>query len=163
MVEEYKVDELDIKILKYIANNSRISFLEVARLCNVSGAAVHQRVQRMTAQRIITGSQFTIDMTKVGFETCAYVSLSFDQASRLHEIEEKIKEIPEVVECYHTLGLFDLLVKIYAHSNSHLLRIIQTQLKPLGVIRSETTISCRESFSRQLPFDLEEEDRISYL
>ncbi|MFI3279396.1 MAG: Lrp/AsnC family transcriptional regulator [Rikenellaceae bacterium] len=152
-MEEYKVDELDLKILQYIANNSRISFLEVARLCNVSGAAVHQRVQRMTANQIITGSQFTLDMTKVGFDTCAYVSLSFDQASRISEIEEKIKQIPEVLECYHTLGMFDLLVKIYARSNSHLLRIIQSQLKPLGVIRSETTISCRESFSRQLPFD----------
>lgn len=152
-MEEYKVDELDLKILQYIANNARISFLEVARLCNVSGAAVHQRVQRMTANQIITGSQFTLDMTKVGFDTCAYVSLSFDQASRISEIEEKIKQIPEVLECYHTLGMFDLLVKIYARSNSHLLRIIQSQLKPLGVIRSETTISCRESFSRQLPFD----------
>ncbi len=152
-MEEYKVDELDLKILQLIANNSRISFLEVARMCNVSGAAVHQRVQRMIASQVITGSQFKLDMTKVGFDTCAYVSLSFDQASRLDEIEETIKSIPEVVECYHTLGLFDLLVKIYARSNSHLLRIIQTQLKPLGVIRSETTISCRESFSRQLPFE----------
>ncbi len=107
----------------------------------------------MTVNQIITGSQFTLDMTTVGFDTCAYVSLSFDQASRLSEIEEQIKQIPEVVECYHTLGMFDLLVKIYARSNSHLLRIIQHQLKPLGVIRSETTISCRESFSRQLPFD----------
>ncbi len=151
-MEEYKIDELDTKILQYIANNSRVSFLEVARLCNVSGAAVHQRVQRMTASQIITGSQFTLDMTKVGFDTCAYVSLSFDQASRLDSIVEAIEKIPEVVECSHTLGLFDLMLKIYARSNSHLLRIIQTQLKPLGVIRSETTISCLQSFSRQLSF-----------
>ncbi|MFI3323839.1 MAG: Lrp/AsnC ligand binding domain-containing protein [Rikenellaceae bacterium] len=152
-MEEYKIDELDTKILQYIANNSRISFLEVARLCNVSGAAVHQRVQRMTNSKIITGSQFTLDMTKVGYDTCAYVSLSFDQASRIDTVVDQIEKIPEVVECYHTLGLFDILVKIYAKSNSHLLRIIQTQLKPLGVIRSETIISCRESFCRQLPFD----------
>ncbi|MFR9502849.1 MAG: Lrp/AsnC family transcriptional regulator [Rikenellaceae bacterium] len=157
-MEEYKIDELDTKILQYIANNSRISFLEVARLCNVSGAAVHQRVQRMTNLKVITGSQFTLDMTKVGFDTCAYVSLSFDQASRLDSIVEAIEKVPEVVECYHTLGLFDILVKIYARSNSHLLRIIQTQLKPLGVIRSETTISCRKSFARQLPFDDESKD-----
>ncbi len=152
-MEEYKVDDLDVKILQYIANNSRISFLEVARLCNVSGAAVHQRVQRMIGSGVITGSQFKLDMTKVGYDTCAYVSLSFQQASELSKIEATIKEIPEVVECYHTLGMFDLLLKIYARSNSHLLRIIQTQLKPLGVVRSETTISCRESFSRQLSFD----------
>ncbi len=152
-MEEYIIDELDNKILSYIANNSRISFLEVARLCGVSGAAVHQRVQRMSATGVIKGSHFMLDMTKVGYDTCAYVSLSFDDASRLDSIVESIGEIPEIVECYHTLGQFDLLVKIYARSNSHLLAIIQQQLKPLGVVRSETTISCSESFRRQLPFD----------
>lgn len=151
-MEEYKIDELDRIILGHIANNSRISFLEVARLSNISGAAVHQRVQRMINSNIITGSHFNIDMPRVGYDTCAFVSLSFDQASRLDSIEKKIMEIPEVVECYHTLGMFDLLVKILAKSNSHLLNIIQLQLKPLGVVRSETTISCKESFSRQPPF-----------
>ncbi len=149
-MEEYHIDELDSRILSHIANNSRISFLEVARLCNVSGAAVHQRVQRMTANNIIKGSFFDLDMTKVGYDTCAYVGLSFDEASRIDSIVDVIRTIPEVVECCHTLGQFDLFVKIYAKSNSHLLRIIQQQLKPLGVVRSETTISCRESFSRQL-------------
>ncbi len=149
-MEEYHLDELDYKILSLISNNARISFLEVARVCNVSGAAVHLRVQKMMSNNIITGSQFCVDMTRVGYDTCAYVSLSFEQASDIDSIVDSIHEIPEVVECYHTLGIFDILVKIYARSNSHLLEIIQKQLKPFGVIRSETTISCRQSFQRQL-------------
>ncbi len=151
-MEEYVIDELDRKILAHIANNARISLLEVARLCGVSGAAVHLRVQKMMANNIITGSQFTLDMPRVGYDTCAYVSLCFDQAQNLDSAVEAIEKIEQVVECYHTLGQFDLLVKIYARSNSELLSIIQTKLRPLGVIRSETTISCRESFNRQLSF-----------
>lgn len=42
----YNLDSLDKKILKLIAKDARIPFLEVARLCNVSGAAIHQRAYR---------------------------------------------------------------------------------------------------------------------
>ena len=38
----HQLDELDYKILKLVASNARIPFLEVARECNVSGAAIHQ-------------------------------------------------------------------------------------------------------------------------
>ena len=44
----YNLDSLDKKILKLIAKDARIPFLEVARLCNVSGAAIHQRIQKLT-------------------------------------------------------------------------------------------------------------------
>ena len=44
----HQLDNLDYKILKLIASNARIPFLEVARECNVSGAAIHQRVSEVS-------------------------------------------------------------------------------------------------------------------
>lgn len=44
----HQLDTLDEQILKLIADNARIPFLEVARACNVSGAAIHQRIQKLT-------------------------------------------------------------------------------------------------------------------
>ena len=44
----HQLDALDEQILKLIAGNARIPFLEVARACNVSGAAIHQRIQKLT-------------------------------------------------------------------------------------------------------------------
>ena len=54
----HQLDELDGKILKMIVGNARIPFLEVARECNVSGAAIHQRIQKLTALGVIKGSEF---------------------------------------------------------------------------------------------------------
>ena len=68
----HQLDELDYKILKLVASNARIPFLEVARECNVSGAAIHQRVQKLTNLGILKGSEYIIDSNKIGFETCAY-------------------------------------------------------------------------------------------
>jgi len=64
----YTIDELDRKILALISKNARIPYLEVARECNVSGAAIHQRIQRLFDHGIITGSEFIIDSKKVVFK-----------------------------------------------------------------------------------------------
>lgn len=153
------LDDLDSKILKLISNNARISFLEVARLCNVSGAAIHQRIQKLQSSGVITGSEFTLDLTKIGYETCAYVNLYFDPQVDLDQAVEKIKSIPEIVECHFTTGPYDLLIKIYARNNTHLHDVIQHQLKTIGLARSESIISYRESFRRQVTLgDVEEID-----
>ena len=65
-----KLDKLDRQILRQIAADARIPFLEVARVCNVSGAAIHQRIQKLTNMGILKGSQFIIDPEKIGYETC---------------------------------------------------------------------------------------------
>ena len=72
---QHQLDSLDKKILKMIAEDARVPFLEVARECNVSGAAIHQRIQKLTNLGVIKGSQFIIDPEKIGYETCAYVGL----------------------------------------------------------------------------------------
>ena len=43
-----KLDKLDQRILHMISEDARVPFLEVARECNVSGAAIHQRIQKLT-------------------------------------------------------------------------------------------------------------------
>ena len=62
-----RLDKLDKQILRLIAEDARIPFLEVARACNVSGAAIHQRIQKLTNLGILKGSQFIIDPEKIGY------------------------------------------------------------------------------------------------
>ena len=71
----HSLDALDRKILKMISADARVPFLEVARACNVSGAAIHQRIQKLTTLGVLKGSEFIIDPEKIGYETCAYVGL----------------------------------------------------------------------------------------
>lgn len=146
-----KLDRLDKQILKLIADDARIPFLEVARLCNVSGAAIHQRIQKLTNLGILKGSQFIIDPEKVGYETCAYIGLNLRNPESFDQVVEKLREMPEVVECHYTTGNYDLFIKIFARNNHHLLNIIHDKLQPLGLSRSESLISFHSAIDRQLP------------
>ena len=154
----HQLDKLDEQILRLIADNARIPFLEVARACNVSGAAIHQRIQKLTNLGILKGSEFIIDPEKVGYETCAYIGLFLRDPEQFDSVTEALKCIPEV-ECHYTTGQYDMFIKIYARNNHHLLNIIHDKLQPLGLARSETIISFREAIKRQMPIqDLVDDD-----
>ena len=135
----HQLDSLDESILKLIATNARIPFLEVARECGVSGAAIHQRIQKLTNLGILKGSEFILDPESIGYETCAYMGVYLKNPEDFEEVFEKVKQIP------------DMFIKIYAKNNHHLLDIIREKLQPLGLSRTETIISFREAIRRQMP------------
>lgn len=152
-MEYYQLDRLDEQILRLIADNARMPFLEVARACGVSGAAVHQRIQKLTAIGVLKGTEFVIDPEKVGYQTCAYIGLYLKDPALFDSVTEALGKIPEVVECHFTTGQYDMFIKIYAKNNHHLLNIIHDKLQPLGLSRSETIISFHEAIRRQLPVE----------
>ena len=145
------LDQLDKKILRLIADDARIPFLEVARECNVSGAAIHQRIQKLTNLGILKGSQFVIDPEKIGYETCAYMGLNLKNPENFDDVVEALKKIPEIVECHYTTGDYDLFIKLYAYNNHHLLTIIHDKLQALGLSRSVSLISYNAVIDRPLP------------
>ena len=151
MEPNYQLDTLDEKILSLIINNARIPFLEVARECGVSGAAIHQRIQKLTNIGILKGSESLIDTTKIGYETCAYIGIYLKAPEEFDNVLEALQKIPEIVECHYTTGQYDMFIKLYAKNNQDLLHIIHNKLQPIGLARTETLISFKEAFRRQLP------------
>ena len=152
MAENLQIDNLDRKILDIITKNARIPYLEVARDCNVSGAAIHQRVQRLIRIGVIKGSEFKVDPVMVGFRTCAYVGMFLDNPGKYKEVIKKLKETPEVIECHYTTGNYSLFIKVYTRDNEHLREVLTDKIQVIpGVMRTETLISLEESISRQIP------------
>lgn len=146
-----QIDKLDTKILQMLVDNGRKPFLEIARECGVSGAAIHQRIAKLQATNILQGSRALIKPTTLGYDTCAFIGFFLKDPENFGEIIEKLKTVPEVVECHYTTGQYDMLVKIYARDNEHLLHLIHEKLQPMGLLRTETLVSFREVFSRALP------------
>lgn len=143
-------DNLDLKILSMLGKNARTPYLEIARECGVSGAAVHQRIQRLLNNGTIVGSECIISPHAMGFDTCAYIGIYLREPNQFDTVVNALEKIPEVVECHYTAGKYDVLVKIYARNNDHMLALLQT-IQKLGMARTETLISFKECFRRQVP------------
>jgi Lrp/AsnC family transcriptional regulator for asnA, asnC and gidA len=154
MDDTHHIDELDKKILALITKNARIPYLEVARECKVSGAAIHQRIQRLSKMGVITGSEFSISPKKIGFNTCAYVGIFLDKASLYPEVVEQLQKIPEITQCHYITGGYSIFIKIYTRNNEDLKQLLVDKVQAIkGISRTETFISLEESFNRQLPLE----------
>ena len=158
------LDNLDKKILSTVSKNARTPFLEVARDCGVSGAAIHQRVQKLINIGVIKGSEFIVDTNKIGFETCAFIGISISDMTYYKGIIASLRNIPEIVECHTTTGRNALLVKVYARNNHDLGSLILDKIVTIkGVTSTETMqVSLEEIFKRQIAtfdaFDESEEE-----
>lgn len=150
-MSQVQLDSLDIKILQMLAENARKPYLEIARVCDVSGAAIHQRIQKLVSMGVIKGSETILEPSLVGYDTCAYIGFFLKDPSQFNYVVEELKKIPEVVECHFTTGQYDMFIKLYARNNDHLLRIIHEKLQHLGLSRTESLISFKEVFKRQIP------------
>ncbi|MGP1436597.1 MAG: Lrp/AsnC family transcriptional regulator [Phocaeicola sp.] len=147
---KHQIDQLDWEIINMLATNARMPFLEIARLCNVSGAAIHQRVEKLTRMGVLKGTHWEVDPEEVGYGTCAFVGLYLKDPTQHEKVVKQLQMIPEVTECHYTTGQYDMLIKVYAKSNHHLLSIIHEQLQKLNIARSETLVSFKEAFNRQV-------------
>lgn len=152
-----KIDKLDRKILSILSKNARIAFKDVAEQCGVSRAAIHQRVERLKEDGVITGSGFSINPKSIGYGTCTYVGISLERGSMYKNVVKKLQNIPEIVECHFTTGPYTMMVKAYVRDNEQLMKLLNDTLQSIdGVVSTETLISLDQSIKRDVPIHTEE-------
>ncbi len=144
-------DNLDLTILHSLTNNARTPYLEIAREYGVSGAAVHQRVQRLLQNKVIIGSECLVDPETVGLNVIAYLGVCLLPDTEIGPVVEALTAIPEVTECHIVSGRFDLMVKLYAHDNKHLYDLIKNRIRTLPVTSTETMMSFSQVLRRPIP------------
>ena len=146
-----QIDETDRKILSLLIKNARKPFLEIARECGVSGAAIHQRVKRLEEAGIITGSRLLVKPEALGLRVCAFIQISISEGNKYDQVTEALRQIPEVVECHFVTGRYALLVKLYCLDDEHLMDVILNRLQKIPYIQgTETLISLQQSIERQI-------------
>ena len=144
------LDAIDRKILKFLVKNARMPYLEIARECGISGAAIHQRIKKLEDTGVVLGSRMIVNPKKIGLDVCAFVNLRIQDPMMTNAAIERIKHIPEVVECHFITGEYSAMVKLYCVDNEHLMRTIFDHILRIpGVTSSQTYISLNEVFSTE--------------
>jgi Lrp/AsnC family transcriptional regulator for asnA, asnC and gidA len=149
-----EMDSIDNKILRMLMNNARIPYLEIARECGISGAAIHQRVKKLTDLGVIQGARLIVDPKSMGFDVCAIIGLQLREVALHGSTVATLRKVPEVVECYFLTGKYNMLIKVYCRDNEHLMHTIFDSILTIpGITTTETFISLDETFARQVTID----------
>lgn len=128
-----KLDEIDIKILTLLQENSRLTNKEIASAIHLSPTPTFERVKRLEREGYIEKYMAVLNAEKLnrGFIAFCYISMKQHTYDNSQRIMEAVQKIPEIVECYNISGDYDFLLKIYV---SDMKAYQQFVLKILGDI-----------------------------
>ncbi len=103
------LDEIDIKILRVLTDNARLSSRKIAQSCGVSIGTVLSRVKRMEERGVITGYSVLLDQEKIGYELTVVSEITVSKG-RLLEMENEIARLPNVCCVYDVTGTIDAVI-----------------------------------------------------
>ena len=135
------LDKIDISILKALQENARITNKELAAKVHLSPSPVYERLKRLESEGYIERYTAVLNAEKLnlGFIVFCSVKLQRLNTDIAGDFVAKIKEIPEVTECYNVSGEFDYLLKIHApdmqYYNQFILNVLG-RIESLGSIQS---------------------------
>ena len=115
-METHQLDKTDLQLLKILQENGRISIKELAQRVHLSPTPVFDRVRRLESTGVIERYTAVLNAAKLGQGFIVFCSVRLRRMGKdiAHDFVERVKDIPEVAECYNISGEFDYLLKIYA-------------------------------------------------
>lgn len=159
-----KFDKIDLKILKILQENSKITNLDLSKKIGLSPAPTLERVKKLEQTEIIKSYHAKVDAAKLGLNvrTFVLVSLAWQKENALENFIKKIKEVEEIVECYIITGDADFLLKIVCkdlQAYEQLLFKTLSQIEEIERLKTLMTLS-DVKMSNTLPFDYNSPIRI---
>lgn len=140
------MDNFDKSILACLKTDGRMSFQDIGSKIGLSISSVARRVHAMEANRIIEGYTIQINEEKLGFGFPVFVSVRLERqlASNFAAFEEKIRQFPEVVECWLMTGSQDYLLKLSTSDVRAFERFLTEDLTAIDKVSSvDTSIPLR--------------------
>ncbi len=139
MADAYRLDELDLALLRALAEHPRVGDLELSRLTRVARATVQSRLRRLADAGVLTDWQPTVDAAAAGFPVQAFVTLEISQGA-LDEVARHLTAIPQVLEASVVTGSSDVLLKVATASHADLQAALVRLDQSPAVVRSTSVV-----------------------
>ena len=133
------LDETDVKVLKALTEDARLSSRQIAKQCEISIGTVLSRIKRMEEGGIIKGYTVLLDQEKLGYELTVVTEITVSKG-RLLEMENEIARIPNVCCVYDLTGLSDAAIIAKFKNREELSRFTKRLLSLPFVERTNTHV-----------------------
>lgn len=133
------LDDTDVRILRLLQSDARMSNAAIARDVGLAPSAVFQRIRKLEAEGVIEGYEARLDPTAIGFPLLAFISVQTGEGARADETAAMLAEIPEVVEVHRVVGDDCFFLKVRVRDTSGLGRLLDEKIQPLPPVASTRT------------------------
>lgn len=145
LVKNYQIDSLDKRIIEELQKDARRPFLDIARKCLVSGGTIHQRVEKLKENGVISGSKISVDHKNLGYGVEVLLGVHLVNAKVVSKVVKKLEKFPEVVQALYTTGNYALFIKVVTKDIDHYHNFLVKKLQAIEEIRSTESFICLET------------------
>ena len=132
------IDVFDLKILAVLQEDGKSTLSEIAEKINLSKSSTYDRIKKLEASKVITGTFAHLDHRVLGFELLAFCNISLEahQTEVLEEFEQQVVTFQEVQSCYHIAGMYDYLILVMVENMEAYQQFLTQKLARLAKIRN---------------------------
>lgn len=129
-------DATDLKILKLLEQNAKLTNKEIAAELGLTITPIHERIKKLEREGFIVRYKIEINRKKVGLRLLAFCSVSLKNHQRefIDKFEQDVMHLNEVIECYHIGGMFDYLLKVLVQDMETYQKFVSNKLADLDNI-----------------------------
>lgn len=159
IVRSLGLDEKDLTLLRLLQENGRISDKELAQHVHLTAPGLQKRRRKLEEGGFIDRYVTLINREALGLDLLCFtqVTLAHHYPDCVSQFCERVKGLPEVLECHHLTGEFDYLLKVVVANHQHLEQLLTQQITQIpGVDKVRTSIVLNEiKVSTALPLGSE--------
>ena len=148
-------DGIDLKMLRALQKDGRISNAELAQAVDVSAATCHRRTQRLLEEGYVSQVRAMIDPRKINRGALVMVGVVLDRSTResFADFEKAVAKLKFVLDCHLVAGDFDYFLKIRVGDMADFNRIHGEQLIALPGVRQTRTFFVMKEVVDNAPMD----------
>jgi Lrp/AsnC family leucine-responsive transcriptional regulator len=140
------LDSIDKNLLHYLQEDCKQTNKELSSKLNLSVTAVYERIKKLEREGVIDRYVSILNKEKVGLGFVVFCQIKLAQHSRVYltKFEAEVKELEEVIECFHVSGEYDYLLKVIVKDMIHFRSFMVnklTSLQHIGSTQSSFTIN----------------------
>lgn len=140
--KQVKYDELDMKILRILAENARTPLIEISSKLRTSPRTIAFRIKQLEKNKILRGYRVNINLQAIGYEYYK-VNMILDNMDNYEKLLEFAQSHPNIIYIDRTISDLDFEIDVEIKGKQELLRLID-ELRGKFNIRSAEICSFKE-------------------
>jgi Lrp/AsnC family leucine-responsive transcriptional regulator len=147
---QVSLDAVDRRLLAFLQKDGRAPVARLAERVGLSAPPVHERLRRLEAAGVIARYAALLDPARLGFGMTVYVAvtLALHREGAVRRFREAVQAVPEILECHHTTGTADFLLRVVVRdvaAYEHLVLNTLTRLPGVERLNSSVVLSTMKS------------------
>ena len=153
----YHLDKMDLKILKILQENAKITNLQLSAEIGLSPAPTLERVKKLEASKLIRGYYTQLDHEALGIGISAIIQITLTRQveNAISNFKKEINKIPEILECYQVTGNADYVLIVMLKDIRDFEALISQKLSKMEEIEQMQTmvVLSKPKDSKLLPLE----------